>query len=272
MNNSNRSKHGFTLTELAIVITLLALILGGIIVGQNMMRSAELRAVTTEVARYTRAVHEFRDKFRALPGDFSEATTIWGAANVNTASCSVSVGVGTQTCNGNGDGRIAPQNNDSAGLQYEQFRAWQHMGNAALLEGKFSGVAGPLNVQDAVLKTNVPASRLAGAGYSIISITSNEAVGNAHYYPLNYMHMLQLGADLGDTVPSTTLAPALTTQEAFALDAKQDDGLPASGNIIAAKKTSPYTPDCTDNDTASLARYDNEQEGYKCSLLFLLGL
>jgi prepilin-type N-terminal cleavage/methylation domain-containing protein len=264
-------KQGFTLLEFSMVITLMALLIGGIYVGNSMIRSAEMRSAISEVARYSQAVTDFRDKFRALPGDFAGATQLWGAAGGDRAACIVNSGIGTQTCDGDGDGRISTQGAISALTQYEQFRAWQHMAIAAMIEGYYSGVAGPNGPQDAVVDVNVPRSKLTGAGWTLISMTANEAAVTQHYYTLNYLHMLQFGADTGDVLPSSMIGPILTTQEALSIDKKQDDGLPGSGSVIAARLSSPFTPNCTDNDVAGLARYDITQDGRRCSLLFTLG-
>lgn len=267
-----RAHQGFTLLELALVIALMSFIIGSTVIGYNMIRGAEMRAVIGEVARYRQAISDFRDKFRALPGDFSEATDLWGAAGGSTSACIGVIGVGSQTCNGNGDGRITTQASITPITQYEQFRAWQHLAIAAMIEGYYAGVPGDLGPQDSVIGFNIPKSSLRGAGYGLISMTAAEAAANTHYFPLNYMHMLQFGADTGDTAPSSTIGPVLTVDEARSIDVKQDDGLPGSGKIIAPRKGSKIAPNCTDNDVPSLARYDaTQEEGRKCSLLFLLG-
>jgi prepilin-type N-terminal cleavage/methylation domain-containing protein len=269
---THQRKQGFTLLELSMVIALMTFIIGGIVIGHNMIRSAELRSVVSEVARYTQAVSDFRDKFRALPGDFSGATALWGTAGGDPGGCIGVIGVGSQTCDGNGDGRITTQDSISPLTQYERFRAWQHLAIAAMIEGYFSGVPGDIGPQDSVLEFNVPKSKLNGGGYDLISMTANEAVMTNHYFPINYMHILQFGADNGNTRPSSMIAPILTVDEARSIDTKQDDGLPGSGRIIAPRKGSDFAPDCADDDIAELAKYDVSQEdGRNCSLIFMLG-
>ncbi len=266
-----QNNRGFTLLELAMVIALMTFLISGIVVGHTMIRASELRSVISDVARYTEAVTDFRDKFRALPGDFSGATDLWGAASADPGTCLSTAGTGTQTCNGNGDGRITTQSSITLSSQYEQFRAWQHMAIAGLIEGYYSGIPGPLGPQDAMLDKNVPSSKMGGGGYDIISMTALEAGATNHYYPLNYLHMIEFGADLGATQPGSTTGPLLTVDEALSIDTKQDDGLPGSGRIIAPRKSSLITPNCTDNDQPNLARYDTTQTGRKCSLIFTLG-
>ncbi len=99
--------NGFSLVELSIVLVILGLLTGGILSGQNLIRAAELRAVTTEFSAYQTAVMTFKDKYFALPGDMRNATDFWGSAGgsgVIGDGCEAGTPTGTQTCNGNGDG------------------------------------------------------------------------------------------------------------------------------------------------------------------------
>jgi len=288
-NMLKNNRHGFTLIEMAIVLTIISLVVSGIFIGQSLVRDSQLRAVATETARYIQAVSTFRDKELALPGDFSGATALWGSTdNVipSDAGCISIAGQGsstvtTATCDGNGDGRITTQGAGTT-TQYEQFRAWQHLANTGLIDGKYSGVAG-----DGVMKAiiggpngNVPASQLIGAGYSLISMLNSEIGANTgtHYYiyynndgvtPINYLHMLQFGAAC---TAKSTLCPIITPIEAQSIDAKLDDGYPSSGKIMGPIYGSVYSGGCTTNTVApAIPSYDQTQTGRKCSLLFLLG-
>ena len=46
-------KQGFSLVELSIVLVILGLLTGGILAGQNLIRAAELRAVTTQINNFS---------------------------------------------------------------------------------------------------------------------------------------------------------------------------------------------------------------------------
>src|SRR5579872_1884494 len=103
---------GFTLIELSIVLVIIGFIVGGVLVGRDLIRSSELQSIITDKDRYKTAVYTFRSKFNELPGDMSDATTYWGVAGGNasdnyTTSCD---GNGdsqhTATCNGDGNGQI----------------------------------------------------------------------------------------------------------------------------------------------------------------------
>ena len=77
MTKNQKTSHisAFSLVELSIVLVILGLLVGGVLSGQSLIRAAELRSVTTEYSRYTTAISSFRDKYFALPGDMSNATS-----------------------------------------------------------------------------------------------------------------------------------------------------------------------------------------------------
>lgn len=153
-------RHGFSLVELSIVLVILGLLTGGILAGQSLIRASELRAVSTEINRYQTARYTFRDKYFALPGDMRNATSFWGNADTGAmggecAAPLTDAGTGTQTCNGDGSGRMD--------LALEERRVWQHMANAGLIEGSYSGVGTTM-----VAGVNVPTSKLSANSYRIL--------------------------------------------------------------------------------------------------------
>lgn len=138
------TRQAFSLVELSIVLVILGLLVGGVLAGQSLIRAAELRAVSTEYSRYTAAVNSFKDKYFAIPGDMNNAVRFWGAQAGGTADGSnttcealTTPATGTATCNGNGDGQV---HQVSTGW-YERFRLWQHLANAGLIEGSYSGIS-----------------------------------------------------------------------------------------------------------------------------------
>ncbi len=78
-----RLKAGFTLIEMSIVLVIIGLIVGGILVGQNLIRIAENRAFVSQLEKYNTAVNTFRNKYACLPGDCANATSFGFAYNGN---------------------------------------------------------------------------------------------------------------------------------------------------------------------------------------------
>ncbi len=74
---------GFTLVEIAIVLVIIGLLLGGILKGQEMITQAKIKNVVNDFNGITAAVNSYQDRYRALPGDDLNAGTAsgrWGAA------------------------------------------------------------------------------------------------------------------------------------------------------------------------------------------------
>jgi prepilin-type N-terminal cleavage/methylation domain-containing protein len=67
------SQQGFTLIELSIVLVIIGLIVGGVLVGQDLIRAAAVRGQISQIEKYQTAVNTFRTKYDGLPGDLSNA-------------------------------------------------------------------------------------------------------------------------------------------------------------------------------------------------------
>lgn len=219
-------KQGFSLVELSIVLVILGLLTGGILAGQSLIHAAELRAVSTEFQRYVAASQSFRDKYFALPGDMTNANKFWGAADGgtgDTVACMTTTTNDARTCNGNGSGRIG----DSA-ISNESLRFWQHLANAGLVEGQYTGIAGTPAANQIIIGTNVPRAKLSNSSYwfpqyegvqpgSAGRFASTEAYNNTFYF----------GGWAG------TWRGNLKPEDAWNIDTKMDDGKPGQGKVKA---------------------------------------
>ena len=215
----------FSLVELSIVLVILGLLTGGILTGQSLIRAAELRAVTTEFQNYQTAVMTFRDKYFALPGDMSDAEAFWDTMATGTCP-DATAGTGAQTCNGNGDGELTGASADSrAG---ERFTFWQHLANAGLIEGTYTGIAGAASGDDAVIGENTPASKVSQGGWAVSYWDS--ASGNGVWFDYDYDNHLTFGSQVpGFTASGDLLVP----EEAWGIDKKIDDGKLGRGKVIS---------------------------------------
>ena len=71
MNGSgNRLQGGFTLVEVAIVLVIIGLILGGVFKGQALVDSARVRSISSEMDGIRTAMLSFQERYRSIPGDF----------------------------------------------------------------------------------------------------------------------------------------------------------------------------------------------------------
>ncbi len=235
---------GFSLVELSIVLVILGLLVGGILAGQSLIRASELRSIPEEQAKIATAMHGFRDKYFALPGDMANAISFWGAvntggANGNCAAPATDRGTGTQTCNGDGNGLIMALSDTSysAAINYERFRLYQHLANAGLIEGSYSGVTGPGGTGHYVPGINTLAGHIPNTGWVIAFGTINTAGGANDYSQPSPGHYTQIGASSASATPNVKFT---TPQEAWNIDKKIDDGKPALGRMKIK-----YWDDCT---------------------------
>ncbi len=69
MKEKSHLESAFTLIEMSIVLVIIGLIAGGILVGQDLISSAAIRAQISQIEKYNTAVNTFRNKYGYIPGD-----------------------------------------------------------------------------------------------------------------------------------------------------------------------------------------------------------
>lgn len=242
-----RSLNAFSLVELSIVLVILGLLTGGILAGQSLIRASELRSISSDIQRYTSAVYSFRDKYLALPGDMPNAVRFWGAqaggpADGVDAACTALTNVPTPatssaTCNGNGDGRITSIT--------EQLRTWQHLANAGLIEGNYTGVSYTAGNSQSWPGVNVPAMKMANVGISFISPSDTTDTGS--WFANKGGNVFSVGKPHTD---NETRIGFLKPEEAWGVDLKMDDGNPAQGAVHSRREAN-----CTTTLVATTAEY-----------------
>ena len=221
--------RAFSLVELSIVLVILGLLVGGILAGQSLIRAAELRGVTTGYDRITVAMHAFRDKYMALPGDLPIATRFWlkQTAGADCVSYSGAAQGSPGACDGNGDGYF---NAAVAGSQSgEIFQFWRQLALAGLIEGNFTGQAGSGGGAHAIINTNVPSGKISSSGYTL-SYFDMRPSGDGNNYGMNYGNQITFG---GANAGVDTSSPIIRPEEAWNIDTKMDDGKPGTGRLIA---------------------------------------
>jgi prepilin-type N-terminal cleavage/methylation domain-containing protein len=124
-------QHGFTLVEIAIVLVIIGLLLGGILKGQEMITQAKTKNVIADFSGISTAYHSYQDRYRATPGDDSGAAARWAVAPAAVS--------------GNGNGTIAGTYNAdcAAASPPESCQWWDHLRRAGFIAG--NGAIQPLN-------------------------------------------------------------------------------------------------------------------------------
>src|SRR4026208_2224153 len=118
------TQKGFTLVEIAIVLAIIGLLLGGILKGQEMITQAKIKNVVADFSGISAAYYGYQDRYRAIPGDDSGADTRWTTPTAATK--------------GNGNGIVeGTYNNGGAACTaaIESCSWWDHLRRAGLVAG-----------------------------------------------------------------------------------------------------------------------------------------
>jgi len=135
-------QSGFTLVEIAIVLVIIGLLLGGILKGQELINSAKVKNLANDFRVVPTYIYAYQDRFKALPGDDAAASThVSGGTNATTG--------GTP---GNG---VIEGTWNSATKTDESYLFWQQVRLANL-------ASGPTDVNDATYQPRNAVTGLIG--------------------------------------------------------------------------------------------------------------
>jgi len=231
-------QHGFTLIELSIVLVIIGFVVGGVLVGQDLIRAGEVRATLAQVEKYNTAANTFRSKFGYLPGDINPTS----AAQFGFAAR------GSVRGEGDGNGNLEGVNNSPtpAGILQgagETIMFWVDLSSAVagnLIEGGFNTASStpPLASADITgtnLNLYLPQAKIGRGNYFYAYGGTYTPDGNTFYgLGVNYFGLSAVSGILSSS-NNGRLASAATIPviQAYAMDTKVDDGLPQSGNVLA---------------------------------------
>ena len=197
-----RNQSGFTLVEIAIVLVIIGLLLGGILKGQELVQNARVRNLADQQNAVAAAYFAFQDRYRALPGDYAAAR-----ANIPNVIAD------PQPTTGQGNSQITGE---------ERVFAWHHLTNAGFIACPVCS-ANPAATAATPGANNSPVN--AYNGFMLLEYANNYAV----VLPAVAANVNHLKSGL--QVPSNIMAE---------VDRKLDDGSPATGHFRNSD-TSPAT-------------------------------
>jgi prepilin-type N-terminal cleavage/methylation domain-containing protein len=189
-----QQQKGFTLVEIAIVLVIIGLLLGGILKGQELINSARVRNLADSTSGIQAAYFGFIDRYRRVPGD-------WAAASAQAAIGS------TVNSGGNDNGRL-----DGTPVYTEPNALWEHLSKAGFINGSYTGVTAEPTTANGAAPFNPFNSAI------VVARTNN-------YIDLTAAPPQRLNLAVGRGTP---------VDIARELDTKLDDSNPATGGLRAA--------------------------------------
>lgn len=246
LNSMDQQKQaGFTLVELAIVMIIIGLLIGGVLKGQELITNAQVAATVSQVKGVDAGVSTFRDSYKAIPGDMSTAES-------RLANC------GTNNClNGDGNGRLDGTPN-AATQSGERLYFWAHL-NAADL------IAGVQNDPTVAWGQALPSAPIGGGmtvGYlqsgTLINQTGANNARGGMYLVLRAAPDASAAGTNGD----------VTTSQAARIDRKMDDGQPNSGTVMAIGNANGTGNGNCASGSADTDIYNEATAAKDCSLAF----
>ena len=210
-------QSGFTLVELAIVMIIIGLLIGGILKGQELIANSQVTATIAQVKGIDAAMSTFRDKYGALPGDLNDAQT--RLPNCTAANLCQNV-AGGAAYNGRIDG---DPSGPYAGIASESAQAWVHLARANMMTG-IEPNNGP------VFGGVLPAAPV-GGGFRI-GHRANQALNGiaaaANVTPGHYLVLVDAPG-----VTTNGVGARLEAVQAGQIDRKLDDGSPTTGTVVS---------------------------------------
>ena len=193
-----KGQQGFTLIEIAIVLVIIGLLLGGVLKGQELIQNARVRNIIAQQDGVKSAYFGFQDRYRGIPGDYPAVDALRNIPGVAVAGvCPAGVVCGT----------AAGMSDSLINSAQESITAWFHLSRAGFITGSYDGIGA------APAPNNSPTNPFGGF---------MQLIYDNNYYPAGGGNPSVTNVKTGKNIPSTVLGE---------VDRKIDDGSPITGSF-----------------------------------------
>lgn len=220
----------FTLVEISVVLVIIGLLVGGVLVGKDLIHSAELRSQIKQFEEYQLAYNTFKMKYNCIVGDCYNATQFFGTAD----------SFGNTVNNGDGNGvidtltKIYYDNGiNNWTTSTEMWGSFQQLYAAKLISfAPKNTLSRIIGVSHPTAKLNENSSFFFGASYNFTNPGRNPHIDSytkgtnslwfAHCNPANN-NVIGLWDDY---------CAVFTASDLKKIDEKLDDGMPLTGKLL----------------------------------------
>ena len=206
-------QRGFTLVEIAIVLVIIGLLIGGVLRGQELLNSARINSIATQQTAISTAYLGFIDRYKAMPGDLTAAQAL--LINNLTAPASAS-----------GDGDV---------LLADSIAFFNNLAQAGFISCTSCTATGVVTAgaSGAVASYTVPTTGLSGTntmvnvyGTPLAFIKDTAMTGGSTAGSIEF-----LSTTAEPSKPMLTTGNTITSNMLAEMDRKVDDGNPAGGSF-----------------------------------------
>lgn len=257
-------QYGFTLVELAIVMTIIGLLIGGILKGQELIQNARATSTIAQIRSFEAATTTFRDTFSALPGDMQNASTRLAgcATNCDPGGSGGNSIIGVVGWSGTNfvNQQVLPSNGGGGPGAREGVLYWLHLLQANLIGGVSAEAMTATSFQLGVTNPAAPIGGGLIVGYADGTTALPGNASTAGLHPTG--HIIGVVNTLNGGLTTTAGGQPMSSAKAALIDRKMDDGRPATGFVQAyGVQTSCIT------DATTLA-YNERVTANDCGLVF----